>query len=52
MPTEISDVIDGMATTTMSFLGGVVTDYWPYILGLIVLAGLAIRIRRTVGLVR
>jgi len=52
MPTELSDVIDSMSTTTMAFLETTITDYWPLILGLIVLLGIGWKIRKVVGLAR
>lgn len=41
MPTEISNVITSMATTSLSFLGDVVSTFWVYILGFIFLGFMA-----------
>jgi len=52
MPVVIGDVLTDIVTTSMTFLGAVISGYWPYILGLIVLVGLAYRFKRSVGIAR
>jgi len=34
MPTFVTTIIDGMATTTEAFVVDFVTTYWPLILGI------------------
>jgi len=51
-PAEIASVITAIATGSLSLLGDVVTDYWPYLIGLGVLMSLAYRFRRLFGLAR
>lgn len=51
-PTAISDVITSIATGSLSLLGTVVTSYWPYLIGLGVLASLAYRFRRIFGVAK
>lgn len=44
-PSTISAVIDSIATGSLALLSSVVTSYWPYLIGLTVLMGLAYKFR-------
>jgi hypothetical protein len=41
MPTQISAVIELMATTTIGFIVSFVSQFWVWILGFVVLAAVA-----------
>lgn len=51
-PTEIADVIAAIATGSLDMLQTVITSYWPYIIGLGVLAALAYKFRRIFGVAK
>lgn len=52
MPVDFSALLDNIASTSLTFMGDVISTYWSWILGLIVLTGLAYRFRSLVGLAR
>jgi len=52
MPTELSNLIDNMATTSTSFVSDAITEYWPWILGLVIVGALAMRFKRLVSNVK
>jgi hypothetical protein len=52
MPTDFGTLLDLVASTSLSFMTDVITDYWPWILGLVVLVAIARRFKRLVGLAR
>lgn len=52
MPVDLGGVITQMASSSVGFAGDIITDYWPYILGLAILGLLASRFKRIVGLAR
>jgi len=52
MPADLVGVLTIMQTTAMTFLQSVVWNYWPLILGLIILLGIGWKIRKVVGLAR
>lgn len=45
-PTAISDVITSIAGGALTLLGNTVVDYWPYLVGLAILTGLAWKFRK------
>lgn len=51
-PTAIADTINAIATGSLSLLQTVVVSYWPYIIGLGVLAALAYKFRRIFGIAK
>jgi len=51
-PVDIANIISSIATGSLTLLGSVVTSYWPYIIGLGILASLGYRFRRIFGLAR
>lgn len=52
MPTDLGNLIDTMATTSVGFMTDVITTYWVWILGLVVLVALGSRFKRLVSLAR
>lgn len=52
MPTEFGTLLTTISTTTLSFMTDVITTYWPWILGIVVLVAIASRFKRMVGLAR
>lgn len=49
METAIVTVMDNMATTSLSFVGSLVTNYWGYFLGFIAVYAIAWRVKRMVS---
>jgi len=41
-----------IATTAISIVSSAITNFWPYILGVIVIVGLAYRFKRLIGVAR
>lgn len=52
MPTDFGTLLDTISSTTLTFMGDVITTYWVWILGIVVLVALASRFKRLVGLAR
>lgn len=52
MPSDFATLIDDIASTSLAFMTDVITDYWPWILGLVVVVAIARRFKRLVGLAR
>jgi len=41
-----------LATTSVAIVSSAITNFWPYILGVIVVVGLAYRFKRLIGVAR
>lgn len=52
MPTAFATLLDDISSTSLTFMTDVITNYWAWILGLVVLVALARRFKRLVGLAR
>lgn len=52
MPTDMGTLLDDIASTSLNFMTDVITTYWAWILGLVVLVAIARRFKRLVGLAR
>jgi hypothetical protein len=52
MPADFATLLTNISTTSLNFMGDVITTYWPWILGLVVLVAIARRFKRLVGLTR
>jgi len=49
MEVAITTLLDNIATTSLTFVGDVVTGYWGYFLGFIVIYAMAWRVKRMLG---
>jgi hypothetical protein len=49
MEPAITAVMDNIATTSLTFVGDLVTGYWGYFLGFIAIYAIAWRVKRMLG---